>query len=164
MCCAVACLLATSCLPAALSSDTLAKVCSPQLPPLLSSTNPLLVNCSNTKISSTVHPQQAGICRQSEGSSPEGYTLQEACTLTRSSLPKQGVLALRILQAVLARARPKASHHDAHGTLQPQFISLPSELSETGGSKATLVCLLVVPSRLCLAFSVAVMHAFTAVL
>lgn len=64
------------------------------------------------------------------------------CTLTRSSLPKQQVLALCILQAVLAIVVLKATHHNAHDMLQPQLISHSSELSETGGSEVTLVCLL----------------------
>ena len=67
-----------------------------------------------------------GCCRQDEGSSPEGYTLQEACTLTRSSLTKQRVLAVRILAAVMAAARPQARHHDAAGVLLPQHVTLPS--------------------------------------
>ena len=65
-------------------------------------------------------------CRQDEGCSPEGYTLQEACTLTRSSLAKQRVLAVRILAAVMAAARPQASHHDAAGVLLPQRVTFPS--------------------------------------
>ena len=68
-------------------------------------------------------------CRQSEGSSPEGYTLQEACILTRSSLTKQRVLALHLLSAVLSRARPQARHHDPKGFLQQQLIDLPPLLT-----------------------------------
>ena len=64
-------------------------------------------------------------CRQSEGSSAEGYTLQEACTLTRSSLIKQRVLALSILSAVLLAARPQASHHSSAGVLMPQPVATP---------------------------------------
>ncbi len=70
------------------------------------------------------------ICiRQSEGSSPQGYTLQEACLLARSSVTKQRVLALRILAAVLAAARPQASHQQAAGILIPQPVNLPLHLS-----------------------------------
>ncbi len=70
------------------------------------------------------------ICtRQSEGSSPQGYTLQEACLLARSSLTKQRELALRILAAVLAAARPQASHQQAAGVLIPQLVNHPLHLS-----------------------------------
>lgn len=36
----------------------------------------------------------------------DGYSVREACLLARSSLPQQRVLALRLLGAVLAKARP----------------------------------------------------------
>lgn len=45
-------------------------------------------------------------CRQDEGVAGEGYTLEEACLLARSSLPQQRALTLRLLAAVLARSRP----------------------------------------------------------
>ena len=70
-------------------------------------------------------------CRQSEGNSPEGYTLQEACILTRSSLTKQRVLALHLLSAVLSKARPQARHYDSQGLLQRQLVEFPSLLSQT---------------------------------
>lgn len=44
-------------------------------------------------------------CRQQQGAG--GYSVGEACLLARSSLPQQRVLALRLLCAVLARARPR---------------------------------------------------------
>ena len=75
--------------------------------------------------------------RQSEGSSPEGYTLHEACVLTRSSLTKQRVLALRILSTVLAVARPQASHYSCDGVLKPQLVPVPLHLQESINNKAS---------------------------
>ena len=49
--------------------------------------------------------------------------------LARSSLTKQRVLALRILAAVLAAARPQASHQQAAGVLMPLLVNLPLHLS-----------------------------------
>ncbi len=49
--------------------------------------------------------------------------------LARSSLTKQRVVALRILAAVLAAARPQASHQQAAGVFMPQFVNLPLHLS-----------------------------------
>ena len=49
--------------------------------------------------------------------------------LARSSLTKQRVLALRILAAVLAAARPQASHQQVAGALMPQPVNLPLHLS-----------------------------------
>ncbi len=49
--------------------------------------------------------------------------------LARSSLTKQRVLALRILAAVLAAARPQATHQQAAGILMPQPVNLPLHLS-----------------------------------
>lgn len=80
-------------------------------------------------------------CRQTEGSSPEGYTLQEACTLTRSSLAKQRVLALHLLSAVLAAARPQASHYDTIGGQQPQPIQLPTLLTQAEGNPVSALIL-----------------------
>ncbi|KAA6423692.1 MAG: hypothetical protein FRX49_06263 [Trebouxia sp. A1-2] len=72
---------------------------------------------------------QRDILRQSEGSSPQGYTLQEACMLARSSLTQQRVLALHILAAVLAAARPQATHQQAAGVLTPRPVKIPLHLS-----------------------------------
>ena len=80
-------------------------------------------------------------CRQTEGRAPEGYTLQEACTLTRSSLTKQRVLALHLLSAVLAAARPQASHHDTLEGLQPQPVHLPSLLTQAEGNPVSALIL-----------------------
>ncbi len=49
--------------------------------------------------------------------------------LARSSVTKQRELALRILAAVLAAARPQASHQPAAGVLIPQPVNLPLHLS-----------------------------------
>ena len=49
--------------------------------------------------------------------------------LARSSLTKQRVLALHILAAVLAAARPQASHQQAAGVLMPQLVKLPFHVS-----------------------------------
>jgi hypothetical protein len=49
--------------------------------------------------------------------------------LARSSVIKQRVLALRILAAVLAAARPQASHQQAAGVMMPQPMNLPLHLS-----------------------------------
>ncbi|KAL4859817.1 Transcriptional elongation regulator MINIYO [Chlorella vulgaris] len=49
---------------------------------------------------------QRDILRQDEAGGPQGYSLEEACLLCRSSLPQQRVLALRLLAAVLALSRP----------------------------------------------------------
>jgi hypothetical protein len=46
--------------------------------------------------------------RRDEGSVPEGYTITELLLLARSSLPAHRVAALRMLAAVLMRARPPA--------------------------------------------------------
>lgn len=54
--------------------------------------------------------------------SPEGYTLEEACTLARSSQAKQRVLALKLLATVLGTARPKPSHVMPDGLLQSQAM------------------------------------------
>ncbi|KAL0046547.1 hypothetical protein WJX82_003367 [Trebouxia sp. C0006] len=86
---------------------------------------------------------QRDILRQSEGSSPQGYTLQEACLLARSSLTKQRVVALRILAAVLAAARPQASHQQAAGVLMPQPVNLPVHLSIHDNMVARMTWLLV---------------------
>ncbi|DBA80705.1 TPA: hypothetical protein ACH3X1_007944 [Trebouxia sp. C0004] len=84
---------------------------------------------------------QRDILRQSEGSSPQGYTLQEACMLARSSVTKQRVLALRILAAVLAAARPQASHQQAAGVLMPQPVKLPLHLSTNNKMLASITWL-----------------------
>lgn len=55
----------------------------------------------------------------------EGYTLEEACLLARSSLPQQRVLALRLLAAVLARSRPSV-----HSSGQRRQVRLPPKLLE----------------------------------
>ena len=81
----------------------------------------------------------SALFRQSEGTSPEGYTLQEACVMTCSSLPKQRVLALRIISAVLAAARPQPSHHNSAGGLIPQHVDLPSTVQETAASQVSAV-------------------------
>ena len=45
-------------------------------------------------------------CRQDEGSVPAaGYSLQEACLLTRSSMPQQRSAALDLLRRVLLQVR-----------------------------------------------------------
>ena len=47
-------------------------------------------------------------CRQDEGSVPAaGYSLHEACLLTRSSMPQQRTAALDLLRRVLLQARSK---------------------------------------------------------
>lgn len=51
---------------------------------------------------------QRDVLRRSEGSVPEGYTLSECSVLCRSSFVQHRVAALRLLAAVLARARPGA--------------------------------------------------------
>lgn len=50
-----------------------------------------------------------GKCRQGEGLGAEGYSVQEACLLARSTLAQQRVLALRLLAAVLALSRPSVA-------------------------------------------------------
>lgn len=68
--------------------------------------------------------------RQSEGISPQGYTLEEACTLARSSQAKQRVLALKLLAAVLSNACPQPSHVTPVGLLQPQDMLVPGLSSQ----------------------------------
>lgn len=48
----------------------------------------------------------------------EGYTLEEACLLARSSLPQQRAAALRLLGCVLACSRPVA-----HSTPRPIILN-----------------------------------------
>ena len=48
-------------------------------------------------------------CRQEDGAVGEGYSVQEACLLARSSVPQQRVLALRLLRSVLALSRPSVA-------------------------------------------------------
>ncbi len=48
--------------------------------------------------------------------------------LARSSLTNQRVLALRMLAAVLAAARPQASHQQAAGVVMPQPVNVPLHL------------------------------------
>lgn len=49
--------------------------------------------------------------------------------LARSSLTQQRVLALHILAAVLAAARPQATHQQAAGVLTPRPVKIPLHLS-----------------------------------
>ena len=106
--------------------------------------------CSNFRFSNFCALHAVGwllpsaLFRQSEGTSPEGYTLQEACVMTRSSLPKQRVLALRIISAVLTAARPQPSHHDTAGVLVPRQVDLPSTVQETAASEVSAVLTFVV--------------------
>ncbi|DBA68651.1 TPA: hypothetical protein ACH3X2_013454 [Trebouxia sp. C0005] len=86
---------------------------------------------------------QRDILRQSEGSSPQGYTLQEACMLARSSLTQQRVLALHILAAVLAAARPQATHQQAAGVLTPRPVKIPLHLSTSDNMVTRVTWLLV---------------------
>lgn len=70
--------------------------------------------------------------RQDEAGGPQGYSLEEACLLCRSSLPQQRVLALRLLAAVLALNRPSpASPASAPLPLPPAVaaeLQLPAGL------------------------------------
>lgn len=66
------------------------------------------------------------LCRQ-EG---EGYTIQEACLLARSSVPQQRVLALRLLRSVLAHSRPSGAASGA--ALVPLPAAVAAQLQEEG--------------------------------
>ena len=71
-----------------------------------------------------------GGAEQGQPAQPESYTLDEACLLTRSGLPQQRQLALRLLGAVLAQARPRGSH--SSGPARP--VPLPPDVTaELGG-------------------------------
>ncbi|KAL4425916.1 hypothetical protein ABPG75_009932 [Micractinium tetrahymenae] len=54
----------------------------------------------------------------------QGYSVQEACLLARSSLPQQRVLALRLLGAVLALARPRLAGAPGGGR-----VPLPADVA-----------------------------------
>lgn len=70
--------------------------------------------------------------RQAEGYIPstESYTVQEACTLARSTVPQQRALALRLLGSVIASSRPRGGETSASVPL-PEAVS--SELASADG-------------------------------
>jgi hypothetical protein len=63
-------------------------------------------------------------CRQEAGAVAEGYSVQEACLLARSSLPQQRVLALRLLAAVLALSRPSVAPSSSN-----RLVPLPAAVA-----------------------------------
>lgn len=74
------------------------------------------------------------VLRQDEGSVPAGdaYTLAELSLLARSAVASQRVAALRILEAVILKAKP--SHRDLTpaGAPAPRPVVLPADCQEAG--------------------------------
>ncbi|PRW59348.1 RNA polymerase II-associated [Chlorella sorokiniana] len=75
--------------------------------------------------------------RQEGGASGEGYSVQEACLLARSSVPQQRVLALRLLRAVLALSRPSVAASDTRLVTLP--AALAAQLEQEGQCEAVAV-------------------------
>jgi hypothetical protein len=74
-------------------------------------------------------------CRQEAGAVAEGYSVQEACLLARSSLAQQRVLALRLLAAVLALSRPRVAPSSST-CLVPLPPAVAAELLPAGQQQA----------------------------
>ena len=83
------------------------------------------------------HLAACACCRQQDGAVGEGYSVQEACLLARSSVPQQRVLALRLLRSVLALSRPSVA---ASGSgLVPLPAAVAAQLQQEGQREAAAV-------------------------